>query len=50
VQAWFPAHEATPEASKEWAYDKQLQMPEAMFKAGYPIGFGCGQNSTDEPA
>jgi ABC-type glycerol-3-phosphate transport system substrate-binding protein len=47
VQAWFPAHEATPEASKEWTYDKQLQMAEAMFKAGYPIGFGCGQNSTD---
>ena len=47
VQQWFPAHEATPEASKEWTYDTQLKMAEAMFKAGYPIGFGCGQNSTD---
>ena len=33
--------------SKEWTYDTQLKMAEAMFKAGYPIGFGCGQNSTD---
>jgi len=47
VQAWFPAHEATPETSKDWTYDTQLKMAEAMFKAGYPIGFGCGQNSTD---
>ena len=47
VQAWFPAHPATPEASKDWTYDTQLKMAEAMFKAGYPIGFGCGQNSTD---
>src|SRR6516164_8212416 len=47
VQAWFPAQPATPEASKDWTYDTQLKMAEAMFKAGYPIGFGCGQNSTD---
>jgi ABC-type glycerol-3-phosphate transport system substrate-binding protein len=47
VQTWFPAHPSTPEASKDWTYDKQLQMAEAMFKAGYPIGFGCGQASTD---
>ena len=47
VQAWFPDHEASPDASKEWTYDKQLQMAEAMSKAGYPIGFGCGSGSTD---
>ncbi len=47
VRKWFPAHEATPETSKDWTYDKQLLMAEQMAKAGYPIGFGCGQNSTD---
>ena len=47
VQAWYPAHESTPDAAKDWTYDTQLKMAEAMFKAGYPIGFGCGQNSTD---
>ncbi len=47
VQAWFPAHPATPDTSKEWTYDKQLKMAEDMAKAGYPIAFGCGQNSTD---
>jgi ABC-type glycerol-3-phosphate transport system substrate-binding protein len=47
VQAWFPAQPGTPEASKDWTYETQLKMAEAMFKAGYPIGFGCGQNSTD---
>ena len=33
--------------AKDWTYDTQLKMAEAMFKAGYPIGFGCGQDSTD---
>ena len=47
VQQWFPAHQATPEASKEWTYDKQLQMAEQMHKGGYPIGFGAGSGSTD---
>jgi ABC-type glycerol-3-phosphate transport system substrate-binding protein len=47
VQAWYPAHESTPDAAKEWTYDKQLQVAEACFKAGYPIGFGCGSGSTD---
>ena len=47
VQSWFPAHEVTPDASNDWTYDKQLLMAEQMAKAGYPIGFGCGQNSTD---
>jgi len=47
VREWFPAHEAKPETSKDWTYDKQLVMAEQMAKAGYPIGFGCGQNSTD---
>jgi len=47
VREWFPAHEATPDASKDWTYAKQLQMAEQMFKAGYPIGLGCGSGSTD---
>lgn len=47
VQALFPAHQSTPDASKDWTYDAQLKMAEACFKAGYPIGFGCGSNSTD---
>ena len=47
VTAWFPAHPSTPDASKDWTYDQQLKMAEDMFKNGYPIGFGCGQNSTD---
>jgi len=46
VQTWFPPDPSTPEASKDWTYDTQLKMAEALFKAGYPIGFGCGQNST----
>ena len=33
--------------AKDWTYDTQLKMAEAMFKAGYPIGFGCGSGSTD---
>jgi hypothetical protein len=45
VQSWYPAHESTPEAAKDWTYDKQLEIAEASFKAGYPIGFGCGPNS-----
>jgi ABC-type glycerol-3-phosphate transport system substrate-binding protein len=48
VQKWFPAHEATPEASQEWTYDKQLEVAERLFKAGYPVGFGCrAGDSTD---
>jgi ABC-type glycerol-3-phosphate transport system substrate-binding protein len=47
VQQWFPAHQATPDASKDWTYDTQLKVAEASFKNGLPIGFGCGQNSTD---
>ena len=47
VQAWYPAHQSTPEAAKDWTYDTQLKMAEASFKAGFPIGFGCGSNSTD---
>jgi len=47
VQKWFPAHESTPDASKDWTYDKQLKMAEQMFKNGYPIGLGCGSGSTD---
>ena len=47
MQAWFPAHQSTPEAAKDWTYDTQLKMAEACFKAGFPIGFGCGSNSTD---
>ena len=42
VQAWYPAHESTPDAGKDWTYDKQLEIAEACFKAGYPTGFGCG--------
>ena len=41
------AHPSTPEASKDWTYDMQLKIAEASFKNGYPMGFGCGQNSTD---
>ena len=47
VQQWFPAHQSTPDASKDWTYDMQLKIAEASFKNGYPMGFGCGQNSTD---
>jgi len=47
VQQWFPAHQSTPDASKDWTYDKQLAVAEASFKNGIPVGFGCGQNSTD---
>ena len=47
VQEWYPAHESTPDAAKDWTYDTQLKLAEACFKAGYPIGFGCGCNSTD---
>jgi ABC-type glycerol-3-phosphate transport system substrate-binding protein len=47
VQAWYPAHPSTPEAAADWTYDTQLKLAEASFKAGFPIGFGCGSNSTD---
>jgi len=47
VQAWYPAHESTPDAAKDWTYDTQLKIAEASFKAGYPMGFGCGSGSTD---
>ena len=42
VQQWYPAHESTPEAAKDWTYDTQLKAAEACFKAGYPFGLGCG--------
>ena len=42
VQAWYPAHQSTPDAAKDWTYDTQLKMAEACFKAGFRIGFGCG--------
>ncbi len=32
-----------PEATKDWTYDTQLKIAEACHKAGFPIGFGCGQ-------
>jgi ABC-type glycerol-3-phosphate transport system substrate-binding protein len=47
VQKWYPDHPSTPEAGKEWTYAKQLEVAEKLFKAGYPIGFGCGSDSTD---
>ncbi len=47
VQAWYPAHKSTPDAAKDWTYDTQLRIAEASFKAGYPMGFGCGSGSTD---
>ncbi len=42
VQEWFPAHESTPDAAKDWTYDTQLKLAEACFKAGYGFGLGCG--------
>ncbi|MEJ0018980.1 MAG: extracellular solute-binding protein [Acetobacteraceae bacterium] len=47
VQTWYPDHESTPEVAKDWTYATQLRLAEASFKAGYPIGFGCGSGSTD---
>jgi ABC-type glycerol-3-phosphate transport system substrate-binding protein len=47
VQKWYPAEQSTPDAAKDWTYDTQLKMAEALFKAGFPIGFGCGSGSTD---
>jgi ABC-type glycerol-3-phosphate transport system substrate-binding protein len=47
VQAWYPAHESTPDTAKDWTYDTQLKVAEAFFKAGHPVGFGCGSGSTD---
>jgi ABC-type glycerol-3-phosphate transport system substrate-binding protein len=47
VQAWYPAHQASPDAAKEWTYDKQLKMAEESSKNGMPWGFGCGSGSTD---
>ncbi len=42
VQAWFPAHESTPDAAKDWTYDTQLKLAEACFKGGFGFGMGCG--------
>ena len=43
-----PTEPATPDASKEWTYDKQLEVAEFFHKAGYPVGFGCrAGDSTD---
>jgi len=47
VQKWYPNAPSTPEAGAEWTYEKQLQFAELSFKAGMPIGFGCGSGSTD---
>jgi len=47
VQAWYPDKPATPDAAKDWTYETQLRMAEALHKAGFPIGFGCGNGSTD---
>ncbi len=47
VQKWYPDGPSTPDAAKDWTYDTQLKMAEALFKAGLPIGFGCGSGSTD---
>jgi ABC-type glycerol-3-phosphate transport system substrate-binding protein len=47
LQKWYPDHPSTPDAGKEWTYEKQLEVAERLFKAGYPIGFGCGSDSTD---
>lgn len=47
VTKWFPNQPSTPEASKDWTYDTQLKAAEALFKAGFPMGFGCGSGSTD---
>lgn len=50
VQAWYPPHQSTPDAAKDWTYDTQLRIAEASFKGGYPMGFGCGFGSTDANA
>jgi ABC-type glycerol-3-phosphate transport system substrate-binding protein len=42
VQAWYPAHEATPATAADWTYDTQLRIAEACHKAGFPIALGCG--------
>ena len=47
IQKWYPAAPATPETAAEWTYDMQLKVAESCFKAGFPIGFGCGSGSTD---
>lgn len=47
IQAWYPNHPATPETAKDWTYEMQLKVAESCFKAGLPIGLGCGSGSTD---
>jgi ABC-type glycerol-3-phosphate transport system substrate-binding protein len=42
VQAWYPAHQSTPDAAKDWTYDKQLKIAELCKKAGFQFGMGCG--------
>jgi ABC-type glycerol-3-phosphate transport system substrate-binding protein len=42
VQAWFPNHSSTPDASKDWTYETQLKAAEACKKAGFGFAFGCG--------
>ena len=32
VQKWYPAEQSTPDAAKDWTYDTQLKMAEALFK------------------
>ena len=46
VTKWYPAHESTPDAAKDWTYDTQLKAAEACAKAGVPFALGCG-NTTD---
>lgn len=47
VQKWYPNAPSNPAAGAEWTYDMQLKFAELSFKAGMPIGFGCGSGSTD---
>ncbi len=47
VQAWYPAHETSPDAAKDWTYETQLRAAEACHKAGYTFALGCGSGSTD---
>jgi ABC-type glycerol-3-phosphate transport system substrate-binding protein len=42
VQSWYPAHQSTPDAAKDWTYDKQLKIAELCKKAGFEFGMGCG--------
>ena len=43
----IPAHESTPEAARTGPTTRSSRWRKPCSKAGYPIGFGCGQDSTD---